>query len=52
MHEPVSKRLSDGQFDECNLTLKELALIEETLAKSLTAVYHSRIKYPEQQQTA
>ncbi|MDA1049244.1 MAG: HDIG domain-containing protein [Planctomycetota bacterium] len=42
-------RLLDGQFDECNLTLRELAIIEESLVKSLTAVYHGRVKYPSQQ---
>ncbi len=48
VHEIARKRLLDGQFDECGLTLRELSLIEESLAKSLTAVYHSRIKYPDQ----
>lgn len=42
------KRLLDGQFDECDLNLQELHLIEESLAKSLIAVYHGRIKYPDQ----
>ena len=40
------KRLLDGQFDECGLTLQELATIDDSLIKSLTAVYHGRIKYP------
>jgi hypothetical protein len=42
------KRLLDGQFDACGLTLKELATINESLVKSLTAVYHGRVKYPDQ----
>lgn len=42
------KRLLDGQFDECGLTLREVATINESLIKSLTAVYHGRIKYPDQ----
>ena len=41
------KRLLDGQFDECNLTLAELKQIEDSLAKSLIAVYHARIRYEE-----
>jgi membrane-associated HD superfamily phosphohydrolase len=41
--------LLDGQFDECGVTLKELRLIEDSLVKSLTAVYHGRVKYPSQQ---
>ena len=43
------KRLLDGQFDECGLTLKELRKIGESLVKSLTAVYHGRVKYPGQE---
>jgi hypothetical protein len=41
-------RLLDGQFDECGLTLQELHLVEESLVKSLTAVYHGRVRYPDQ----
>ena len=43
------KRLLDGQFDECGLTLRELSMVENSLVKSLTAVYHGRVKYPSQQ---
>lgn len=49
VHDIAMNRLQDGQFDECNLTLRELALIEESVVKSLTAVYHGRVKYPSQQ---
>jgi putative nucleotidyltransferase with HDIG domain len=48
VEEIAMKRLLDGQFDECGLTLEEVHLIQESLAKSLTAVYHGRIKYPGQ----
>jgi membrane-associated HD superfamily phosphohydrolase len=43
------KKLLDGQFEECALTLKELEKIKRSLVKSLTAIYHGRIKYPERQ---
>ncbi|MEX2119327.1 MAG: HDIG domain-containing metalloprotein [Pirellulales bacterium] len=42
------KKLLDGQFDECGLTLKQLRTVEDSLIKSLTAVYHGRVKYPDQ----
>ena len=48
VHEIAMKRLLDGQFDECGLTLEELGIVEESLVKSLTAVYHGRVKYPDQ----
>lgn len=49
VHELSVKRLEDGQFDECRLTLNQLRVIEDSLVKSLTAVYHGRVKYPDQQ---
>jgi len=48
VHDLAMKRLLDGQFDECGLTLEELEVIEQSLVKSLTAVYHGRVKYPDQ----
>ncbi len=44
------KRLLDGQFDECDLTLSELRTVSDSLIKSLIAVYHGRVKYPGEQQ--
>ncbi len=48
VHEIAIKRLLDGQFDESSLTLSELAVIEDSLTKSLIGIHHGRIKYPEQ----
>ncbi len=48
VHDLMMKRLLDGQFDESGLTLQELHTVEESLVKSLTAVYHGRVKYPDQ----
>ena len=38
--------LSDDQLDECDLTLRELTVIRETLIRSLVAIYHTRVDYP------
>jgi hypothetical protein len=40
------KRLLDGQFDECDLTLRDLELVKRSLIKSLLGIYHGRIAYP------
>jgi putative nucleotidyltransferase with HDIG domain len=48
VHDLLMKRLLDGQFEESSLTLTELHLIEESLSKSLIALYHARIRYPEE----
>ena len=41
-------KLLDGQFEESNLTLTEINIIKESLTHSLSAIYHGRIKYPDQ----
>jgi len=51
VHDLLMKRLLDGQFEQSGLTLSELHLIEDNLATNLTALYHGRIKYPEESQT-
>ena len=48
----MMKRLLDGQFEESGLTLTELHTVEVSLVKSLTALYHTRIKYPEPERKA
>ncbi|MBA3957743.1 MAG: HDIG domain-containing protein [Parachlamydiaceae bacterium] len=39
----------DGQFDNCLLTLEELATVKASLIKTLIAFGHSRIKYPKRE---
>jgi len=38
--------LADDQLDACDLTLRELTIIRESMIKSLVAIYHSRVDYP------
>lgn len=42
----VDAIITDGQLDECDLTLKELTTIREAVIGALTAIYHARIDYP------
>ena len=43
----ISDRLQDNQFNECDLTLKELEKVTNSLCESLKGIFHSRIEYPE-----
>jgi len=43
----VMRRLLDDQFDECPLRMSDIRLIQDSVIKSLIAVYHGRIRYPE-----
>jgi len=45
-HAIISDRLTDGQLDECDITLKEVHKVEISLTKSLCGTYHGRIAYP------
>ena len=38
---------SDGQLDECELTLKDLNQIAKSFTKTLSGIFHGRIEYPE-----
>jgi cyclic-di-AMP phosphodiesterase PgpH len=42
----VDAIISDGQLEECDLTLRELTTIREAIISALTAIYHARIDYP------
>lgn len=43
----ISERLEDGQFDECDLTLRDLDRIREAFIAQLKGMYHRRIEYPQ-----
>ncbi len=47
VHEVVNSRLEDGQLDDCEMTLREVHIVELSLVKSLCGIYHSRVAYPE-----
>lgn len=44
----IRDRLDDGQFNECDLTLRELDLIARSMCETLQGIFHSRIEYPDE----
>ncbi len=42
----IRQRLLDGQLDECGLTIKDLRKIADSFVRTLTTMYHGRIRYP------
>jgi cyclic-di-AMP phosphodiesterase PgpH len=48
----ISKRVAQGQLDECDLTLHELKIIGETFRFTLQNMLHTRIKYPKDEEKA
>ncbi|HEY1051837.1 MAG TPA: HDIG domain-containing protein [Prosthecobacter sp.] len=45
IEEIVQARMLDGQLDECDLTIAELAKVKASFAKTLLSMMHGRIKY-------
>jgi len=43
----INKIFSDGQLDNCELTLKDLHNIAKSFNKILNGIYHHRIEYPD-----
>ncbi|EGG37193.1 HD family phosphohydrolase [Paenibacillus sp. HGF5] len=43
----IKGRLDDHQFNDCDLTMKELDIIAKTLKETVMGIFHSRIEYPE-----
>jgi cyclic-di-AMP phosphodiesterase PgpH len=43
----IDERIADGQFDECDLTLRDLERIKNAFVEQLLGMYHTRIAYPQ-----
>ncbi len=48
IHKTILDKFMDGQFNESNLSIKELFKLEEAFLHSLDGTYHTRVKYPGQ----
>jgi cyclic-di-AMP phosphodiesterase PgpH len=43
----IKNRLLEGELDECNLTMQEIASIKRSFLKIFIGIHHKRLKYPE-----
>ncbi len=43
----IEERIIDDQFDECDLTLRDIELIREAFVGQLLGMYHQRVAYPQ-----
>jgi len=43
----IEERVNDDQFDECDLTLRDIERIREAFVGQLLGMYHTRIAYPQ-----
>ncbi|WP_215142564.1 HD family phosphohydrolase [Exiguobacterium qingdaonense] len=43
----IRDKMADGQFEDCELTTKEVWRVGESACETLTGLFHERIEYPE-----
>ena len=43
----IAERMDDGQFDECDLTLRDISRIGDAFVSQLLGMYHQRVAYPQ-----
>ena len=43
----INTQIEDNQFENCNITLKELNLTKKILKEKLNNIYHLRVEYPD-----
>ena len=48
----IEDRITDGQLDECDLTLRDITTIRRIFTTTLGGIYHARVVYPEKQANA
>jgi hypothetical protein len=48
----IDQRAADGQLEECNLTLQELARVRDAFVPVLVGLFHGRIQYQWQEKDA
>jgi putative nucleotidyltransferase with HDIG domain len=46
----INNIFTDGQLEDCELTLKDLHHIEESFDLILTGIFHQRVEYPDSQE--
>lgn len=43
----ISERAADGQLGECDMTLRDLQVVQEAFTSALKGVFHPRVQYPQ-----
>jgi hypothetical protein len=46
----IDQRVEGGQFNECDLTLRDLAIVRDVFVSALKGTFHPRIQYPSEEE--
>ena len=47
VQEIIAGKIRENQFVKCNITTKDLQIIEDSLVNTFSGIYHGRVKYPQ-----
>ncbi|MGM0408984.1 MAG: HD family phosphohydrolase [Bacteroidota bacterium] len=47
----INDQMKDGQFDNANITFKDITTVKNIFKQKLLNIYHARIEYPEKEQS-
>ncbi|MBK9636645.1 MAG: hypothetical protein IPO63_02055 [Bacteroidetes bacterium] len=42
----INKQIDSGQFENCDITFRDITNIKKIFKKMLTSIYHIRVAYP------
>ncbi|HHY83030.1 MAG TPA: HDIG domain-containing protein [Clostridiales bacterium] len=42
----IREKMDDGQFDECDLTIRDMNIIASSFTSVISGIFHERVKYP------
>ena len=42
----IDKQIGNNQFENCNITFKDIKMIKDVIKKKLANIYHIRVEYP------
>ncbi len=48
VQEIIAGKIRENQFVKCNITTKDLQIIEDSLVNTFSGIYHGRVKYPQE----
>ncbi len=47
IHKLVWQKMEDGQFDHCDISLRDIGMVCDAFAQALSGIYHERVEYPD-----
>jgi len=51
INQVIFRKIEHGQLKNCKLTMRDFEVISQSFLKTLSAIHHSRIEYPDEEET-